>query len=355
MDFPAEKAMKISGRVTDNGKPVVKGKVSLLSSSNGIFATDTETDENGRFTFDQIAFNDSTRFAIKAVTSTDRKGVKITMDELPTQFVTFNPNQPDVDVNVNETLKTYLQQSADYFKEQEAKGFLTRVTQLQAVEIVGKVNKAAETSSNLNGPGQADNVFNDDDFKNAVSLSQFLQGRVPGLKIYDGLPYSSRSDSLMTVIVDGVTFIDGQAGAAGVTTKLDDYTLLDIQSVEILRTIANRALYGHAGANGVIIITSKTGKARTALNVRAPGMIAYSPKGFHKVREFYSPKYDIKQDDKPDYRPTVFWEPHLVSDASGKATLKYFNTDQTGTFRIVVEGIDGEGNLARKVLTYTIN
>jgi hypothetical protein len=354
-DFLAEKAMKISGRVTDNGKPVVKGKVSLLSSSNGIFATDTETDENGRFSFDQIAFNDSTRFALKAVTNTDRKGVKIIMDEPPVQLVTFNPNQPDVDVNVNETLKSYLQQSADYFKEQEAKGFLTRVNQLAAVEIVGKVNKASEHSSNLNGPGQADDVFGEDDLKNSVSLSHFLQGRVPGLKISDGLPYSARTDNLMTVILDGVTFIDGQAGEAGVSSKLDDYTLLDIQSIEILRTIPNRALYGHAGENGVIIITSKTGKARTAVNTRAPGMIAYAPKGFHKVREFYSPKYDVKQDDKPDHRPTVFWEPHLVSDASGKAVLKYFNTDQTGTYRIVIEGIDGEGNLARKVLTYKIN
>jgi hypothetical protein len=353
LGFPAEKAMKISGKVTDNGKPVVKGKVSLLSSSNGIFATDTETDENGRFIFDQIAFNDSTKFAIKAVTSADRKGVKITMDDVSEQLVTFNPNNPEIDVNVNETLKNYLVQSADYFKDQEAKGFLTRVNQLKAVEITGKINKASSLSSNLNGPGQADAVFSADELKNSVSLTHFLNGRVAGLNVTNGLPNSTRTGGVMTVFVDGSKLIDGQTDPP--TGNLEDITLLDIESIEILKSVANLAAYGHVGKDGVIIITTKSGKGRTTFNTRAAGMLPYSPKGFYTVRTFYSPKYDVKTDDKPDYRPTVFWEPHLVSDAAGKATLKYFNTDQTGTFRIVIEGIDGEGNLARKVLTYQTN
>ena len=355
ISYPAEKSMKISGVVTNNGNPVAKGKVSLMSSSKGIFATDTETDANGRFVFDQIAFNDSTKFAIKAVTNTDHKGVKITMDDLPQQLVTENRNRADIETNINETLKSYLKQSADYFNNQESKGFLIRVNQLKAVEIVGKVNKAASTSSNLNGPGNADAVFNADDLKNSVSLSHFLQGRVSGLRIDNGKPYSTRNDGLMTVFVDGVVVIDGQAGDASVSGTLDDNTLLDIESIEILKSIANTTIYGHAGANGIIIITTKTGKARTTFNTRAPGMLAYAPKGFYLVRQFYSPQYDVKKDDQPDYRPTIFWEPHLVSDANGKATIKYYNTDQTGTFRMVIEGFDGEGNLARKVITYTVN
>lgn len=83
-------------------------------------------------------------------------------------------------------------------------------------------------------------------------------------------------------------------------------------------------------------------------------MLAYTPKGFYTVRQFYSPKYDVNKDDKPDYRPTILWEPNLVSDANGKASFNYYNTDQIGPVRIVIEGIDGDGNLARKVVTYEV-
>lgn len=355
-NFPAEKSMKISGVVTNNGKPVVKGKVSLFSSSKGVFATDTETDANGRFIFDHIAFNDSVKFAIKAVTSTDHKGVKITMDDLPPQLVTVNKSFANADANVDESLKSYLQQSAAYFNEQESMGFLTRVNLLKAVEIVAKANKAAPTSSNLNGPGRADVVFNAEDLKNAPNLGQFLNGRVAGLVVTDGLPGSTRNGGVMTVYVDGVMIIDGQGGEAGTGGNLNDITLMDIESVEILKSIGTTTIYGHAGQNGVIIITTKTAKERTTFNTRAPGMLAYAPKGFYLVRQFYAPKYDaVGQDAQPDYRPTTFWEPNMVSDVNGKGTIKYYNTDQIGTYRMVIEGIDADGNLARKVVTYNIN
>ncbi|MFA6275118.1 MAG: TonB-dependent receptor [Pedobacter sp.] len=356
INYPAEKNMKISGLVTNNGKPVVKGKVSLLSSSKGIFATDTETDANGRFIFDQIAFNDSTKFAIKAVTNTDHKGVKIIMDDIPAQLITINKNTADVEINVNNAIKDYLKQSAAYFNEQESKGFLTRVNQLKAVEIVAKANKAAPSSSNLNGPGMADAVFSADELKNSTSLSHFLSGRLVGMRVENGYVRSTRTDGVTTVIVDGVTYIDGQGGDALAATpvSLDDLNILDIESIEILKNVANTTIYGHAGQNGVIVITTKTGKGRTTFNTRAPGMLTYTPKGFYSVRQFYSPKYDVKQDDKPDFRPTVYWNPNLVSDANGKAKLNYFNTDQLGNYRIVIEGIDADGNLARKVYTYEV-
>jgi len=357
INYPVEKAMRISGVVTNAGKPVVKGKVSLLSSSLGIFATETETDQDGRFVFDQIAFNEGTKFAIKAITNKDHKGVKITMDDLPAQLVLANNNVGDIESDVNESLKTYLKQSADYFKDQEAKGFLTRVNQLKTVEIIGKANKAAPSSSNLNGPGTADYIFNAGEMKNSTSLSHFLSGRLTGMRVENGYVRSTRTAGVTTVIVDGVTYIDGQGGEALEKTpvSLDDLNILDIESIEILKDVANTTIYGHAGQNGVIIITTKTGQGRSTFNTRAPGMLAYNPKGFYAVRQFYSPKYDVNPDKSPDLRTTVYWNPHLVTDVNGKANLNYFNTDQSGTYRIVIEGIDAEGNLARKVVTYQVN
>lgn len=59
--------------------------------------------------------------------------------------------------------------------------------------------------------------------------------------------------------------------------------------------------------------------------------------------------------DKADIRTTVFWAPNLVSDETGKVKLDYFNTDQVGNYRIVIEGFDVDGKLARKIYTYKVN
>jgi hypothetical protein len=230
---------------------------------------------------------------------------------------------------------------------------------LKTVEIVTKANKASPISANLNGPGVADLVFGAEELENTLSLTHFLDGRVTGIVYYKERYYLSKNNPHLhdanpkyppaepiRIYVNGVHMTaDG--------FNLEDISPLEVESIEILKSITTTSLYGTSA--GIILITMKTGKERTDFNTRAPGMLAYNPQGFYKVRQFYSPKYEVKQDEIQDFRPTVFWEPNLVSDANGKAKINYYNTDQAGTFRIVIEGVDGDGNLARKVVTYTVN
>ncbi len=354
--FPAEKAMKISGVVLNDGKPVIKAKVSLMSSSATIFATDSETDAKGRFAFEPIAFKDGTNFTLKATTKSGHKGVKIVLDKLPATAVIANKNAADVEINVNENIKDYLKASVDYFNEQETKGFLKRTNQLKAVNIIGKVNKASSTSANRNGVGVADAVFGAEDLKNALSLKHFLDGRLTGVQLYAGMFYLTKNnpgveDPLippalpMQIYLNGVRMDD--------PSGVDEIFISDIESIEVLKSVATTsAAYGTS--DGVILITFKTGVERSIFNTRAPGMLAYSPKGFYPVRQFYAPKHDTNTDPKPDFRTTVYWNPHLVSDTNGKAIINFFNTDQIGNYRILIEGIDAFGNLARKIYTYEV-
>ena len=349
--YQPEKSMKISGTITKGGKPVPNGKVSLFSSSGGLFAVDTLSDANGKFSFDDISFGENTKFVVQARTNKDNKNVQIDLDVAPGQIVTANKNTGDIEVNVNESLTAYLTESNRYFDEQSKKGLLERTIMLDEVKIVEKKNPAPN-SANLNGAGHADQVFTEKDLQNAFSLSQFLQGRIAGVTINQGKAYSMRSMGLngrapMAIVLDGMNMGDD--------FDLDQIVVQDVESVEVLKSIGNTAIYGMGGGNGVLVITSKRGGATSEYNRYSPGIVTYAPKGFHTIREFYSPKYDTKPDPKPDLRTTVYWNPQVVSDVSGKANINYFNTDQAGTFRIVIEGIDAEGNLARKVYTYTVN
>ncbi len=349
--FQPEKTMKISGKITKGGKPVPGGKVTLFSTSRGYFAIDTLSDANGNFNFDQISYTDSVKFVVQARTNKDNKNVTIDLDIIPGQVITANKNTGDIEVNVNETLLSYLKQSDRYFDEQMRQGFLNKTILLKEVKIIEKKN-LTPNSQNLNGAGRADQIFTAKDLENAFSLSQYLQGRVAGVNIISGQAISTRSigfngPNAMTINLDGMNM--------GGDFALDDINVNDIESVEVLRTIGNTAIYGSNGTNGVILITTKRGAGTENNYVRySPGIITFAPKGYEQNREFYSPKYDNLSDQKPDLRTTVYWNPHLVSNTKGSANFTFFNTDEPGTYRIVIEGIDADGNLARNVKTYEV-
>ncbi|RZK83916.1 MAG: TonB-dependent receptor, partial [Pedobacter sp.] len=281
--YPAEKTMKISGTITKGGKPVPKGKVSLFSSSGGYFAIDTLSDENGKFSFDDFVFSDSTKFVVQARTNKDNKNVQIDLDMVPAQVVTKNSNTGDIEVNVNESLADYLNQSDKYFNEMVKRGMLERTIMLNEVRIVEKKNPAPN-SANLNGAGNADLVITEKDLQNAILLSQYLQGRVAGVQITNGQAFLTRAMGMggprpMQVMLDGMNM--------GTEFRLDDIVVQDIESIEVLKSIGNTAIYG--SANGVLVITTKRGGSSTGYNRYAPGIITYNPKGYYAMRQFYSP------------------------------------------------------------------
>ena len=344
--FPIERKLQISGTVTKGGKPVAKGKVSLVSFSGGFFMTDTLTDDNGRFNFDKIEFLDSTKFVVQARTGKDKKFVDIVMDVVPGQVTNKNPNTGDIEVNVNQSLAAYLQESNKYFDDQTKRGLLNRTILLDEVKIVEK-RKPTYNSANLGGAGNADAVITAKDLETAISLSQYLQGRIAGIQIRDGQAFARGGQSPMAINLDGM-MMDAES------FNLDDIIVQDIETVEILKGIAHTAIYGMRGGSGVIMINTKRGDGARSVNSYTPGLINFIPKGYNVVREFYSPKYDVKPDSRPDFRTTVFWEPQMATDANGKAKVSYFNTVVPGTYRVVIEGIDVNGSLARKVLTYEV-
>jgi TonB-dependent SusC/RagA subfamily outer membrane receptor len=348
LSFAAEKTMKISGKITKGGKPVAGGKVSLFSSSGGLFAVDTLSNEKGEFNFDQIIFTDSAKFVVQARTDKNNKNVQIDLDVVPRQIVTTNKNTGDIEVNVNESLMNYLKESDLYFNEQHKKGLLSKTITLKEVNVVG-TRTQAPNSSNLNGPGSADAIITAKDLQNNIPLSQFLMGRVAGIITSNGKAYARGSKTPMAIVVDG--FVN-----RGDEFLLDDIVVQDIESVEVLKTIAYTSIYGSNGGSGVLVITTKRGGGSDADSYYryAPGIVTYNPKGYYHAREFYSPKYDVNSDAQPDLRSTVYWNPHVVSDATGKGNFSFYNTDAPGTYRVVIEGIDGLGNLARKVYTYEV-
>jgi TonB-dependent SusC/RagA subfamily outer membrane receptor len=354
MQFQPERTLDISGTVTRGKKPVPNARVSLFSSSGGFFMIDTVADENGKFMFDKLSFNDSTKFVVQARYGKDKKYVDIEIDRVPGQLVTRNKNTGDVEVNVNESIQGYLSKSNNFFEEQMRKGLLERTIQLDEVNITAEKINPAKNSSNLNGAGNADFVLSGKNLETCPTLSMCLMGRVGGLIIQNGIPYLTRSmNSSLSGRVPMTIMLDGMQVEADF---LDNIQPMDVESIEVLKSASYTSMYGSNGGGGVLIITTKRGGGNLNYNTYAPGIVTYSPKGYYAGRQFYSPKYDPQNtSSNPDLRSTVYWNPHVTTDAEGKGTFNFYNTDEPGEYRVVLEGIDGNGNLARTVYTYKVN
>ncbi|WP_158989665.1 carboxypeptidase regulatory-like domain-containing protein [Mucilaginibacter sp. L196] len=348
--YQPEKTLRISGHITTlSGKPVANGKVTLFSTGHGTFFTDTLTDANGRFAFNNLTFPDSIKFVIQARTGKDRRNVNIVLDDVIPQDATHDKNAADVQVNIYDGLSNYVQSSKDLFNQQLKYGLAKHTIVLQEVVITDKRIRL-KNSSNLNGPGNADQVLVGDQIPlGCFSLDQCLQGVLFGVVFRNGVPYSTRG-GMMTVNLDGV-FISSD--------EFNIVNMNDIGSIEVLRTGVYMSIYGsQAGPGGVIVLTSKTGdelnKAR--YNEPIPGIVAYTPIGYSKIRMFYSPQYDDPKTNQAvaDQRSTIYWNSNIATDKSGNASFEYFNAGSKGNYRVIIEGIDAYGNLARQVYRYKV-
>ena len=122
--------------------------------------------------------------------------------------------------------------------------------------------------------GSVVSVNTEDMMKRApVNVAQGLQGAAPGVIVtmQDGSP-----DAKAQVRIRGVATINGSAAPLYVVdgiqvgSNADFVSPSDIESIDVLKDASATAIYGSAGANGVIMITTKHGsKGHTNINITA--------------------------------------------------------------------------------------
>ena len=111
--------------------------------------------------------------------------------------------------------------------------------------------------------------------QNTSTVSRMLEGAAPGLRVAatDGQPgmdmgirirgisSASANAASALVVIDGVAAQPANANQNALENPLSRLNPEDIESVTVLKDAASTALYGSRGANGVVLITTKAGKA----------------------------------------------------------------------------------------------
>ncbi len=133
-----------------------------------------------------------------------------------------------------------------------------------AIGLQEVVTIAYGTQKKINLTGSVDKVTSKEiENRPVTQLSQALTGQVPGMTIMQrsGKPGADAG----TIRIRGVgTF--SNAGKApmvlvdGIEASLNDIDPNDIESISVLKDAASAAIYGSRAANGLILITTKSGK-----------------------------------------------------------------------------------------------
>jgi TonB-dependent SusC/RagA subfamily outer membrane receptor len=350
--YQPEKGLEIAGIAkTPGGKPIANGTVTLIPAKGGQLAS-TATDAKGMFRFTNLIFTDTARFVLSAVNDKGKNTAKITYFNDHRDVPAVLPNQAVQQRSVTDTTL------ADFVKNEklEQREVLNYVNSkaiiLREVNIKNKKPDDQYQTQSLAGAGHADQVLHSAQLGYDGPLVSRLNGVLKGVIFIKDIPYLTLSLHLpsvpnqMLLIVDGVETPKGQKISLQTT---------EVETVEVLKN-ASASMYGMQGADGVLIITTKQMKSIDSKDIASIGVLPIAPVGFYKAREFYSPKYDHPNvvSKQRDLRSTVYWKPELVTDKDGNASFDYYNADGTGTYKVVIEGIDENGNIGRQVYRYRV-
>lgn len=217
----------ISGVVTDGGGAVPGVNVIVKGTKNG-----TQTDFDGKY-------------SVKAKT-----GDVLIFSYMGMQDFTAT-------VGTSSVVNAKLQEAGKELQEVVVVGYGVQ----KKKEVTGSISKISGNEiANIVTPsfegalaGRATGV--------QIVTNSGIIGVAPKIRIRGIASISGGTEPL--IVVDGMPIVSGDIGGAANTNGLADINPADIESYEVLKDGASTAIYGSRAANGVILITTKSGKKGT--------------------------------------------------------------------------------------------
>jgi len=310
--FGLANAQTVSGTVSDANGPLPGASVLVKGTTNG-----TQTDFDGNFTLNNIGGT----------------------DVLVISYIGYKTSE--VAINGRSSINVTLEEDA------------------QALEEVVIIGYGQTTIEDATG---AVAVVTAEDFNQGVisSPEQLIQGRTAGVQITQssGEPgaginvrirgtSSVRSNNNPLFVVDGMPLSgedvsaggnDLGAGSSSAKNPLNFLNPNDIESMSILKDASATAIYGSRGANGVIIITTKSGRRGKGQFEYTSNLSYSTPADRYDLlnrQEFLSALPNYGGDPNAlDYGSSTDWQELILrSTASQNQNLSYSNNYGSGNVR----------------------
>src|SRR5210317_1136092 len=228
--FAQERA--VSGNVVDQDNVPLPGvSVVVVGTTRG-----TQTDFDGNYSI-RVNSNETLRFTYIGQRTLDR------------------PVGTSVVINVQ------MEEDTETLEEVVVTGYRTTTKEKSSIASQTITAKTIENRPNAN-------------------VIQTLSGQVAGLDISTN---SGQPGAAPTVRLRGVNSINGNTSPLfiidGTPVDEDNFRSInpqDIESISVLKDAGATAIYGNRGANGVVVITTRSGSYNTPLQIEYTGILSFS-------------------------------------------------------------------------------
>ena len=244
--FAQEKT--VSGTVSDESGPLPGVSVIIKGTTSG-----TETDFDGNYSIN-ANIDDVLRFSFIGMT---------------TQEVKVGPsNTINVILHADNILDEVVVTAFGIQREKKSLGYSTQEVQGDAVNTVKDANFVNSLSGKVAGIDVKSSGTMGGSTNVVIRGYSSLYGSNQALFVIDGVPISNINSNTSNQRTGRVGYDYGNAAA--------DINPDDIESVNILKGGAASALYGSQAANGVVVITTKSGKGKKGIGVTVNSSVTFN-------------------------------------------------------------------------------
>jgi hypothetical protein len=363
LQHPVESAISFGGTVTksDSKELVKEGKVSFIikgEDSTSILAEASLTDK-GEFLLNDVNYVKSASVAYMG--TNDKKANYIVDVKLrPTYIDSLKKSSRTPEINLDTTNLTtdignWIQDITPFRNAKMLEGVVVKGRKLSKEDSLNK--------EYAGGPFLMGKAIDPSSVKFARSIWQVIQQTVPGVTV-EGNPFDpqvvfnrfgglgggdvtasgagSSDGSLSPEIVvqtNGIAYYLNE-----VNVSKDVVNTISVDDVALIKVLKNEgAVLG--ASQGVIAIYTKRGVA-TGRTLYDKAYATEKKEGYAIIKQFYSPDYASEPDNKQtDKRITLYWNGRIVPANDGKYRFRFYNNDTGKQFRLVIQGIDKEGQL----------
>jgi hypothetical protein len=329
-----ERGIPLSGRVMKViGKKALRGSTLKIMTMNGQVLV-AKPDSLGKFYTDALLFYDSMDLVIQAENEKGKKQPNtFLLDPLLPAAPAYSPMTDFIPFVAPE-----------YVKQQAQKNKIDKSLNAIMLREFTATAKRPDPVLESKMIGPVANAFKVGDLgKSYVNMLEILQSRIPGVRV-DGNP------PRMRIAMRGKTniyiLLDGQE------TTQEVIETIAPSNIELIEIFQGGTAGGRFSDKPTLNFVT-----RTKIMDREPiGITRIKYPGFYQAREFYAPRYDVPEPrhDVPDNRTTLFWEPLIETNSTGRAAVSFFTADVSSTYRIVMEGITPDGCAGSATVTFRV-
>lgn len=335
-----EQSQNISGTIKGRfGKSYKEGQITMrtLGYKNTVM---TNSDENGRFEFNDFEYPDSTAYFIRCYNKNGKedKVMDLKLDSITYPSVRIPLESSSVSTIKKVELDEYLTKSNRKYLNEKG------LRQVDLPEVVIKERKKEEVK-------RIDNkmlMISDPDV--SVSIDEIEAD--PPAHYIELLHKLNRTVKKVIVYWDGIqtdiTLEDLENESFGLPTEHVVPPVTEVAQVDLYIDIVSAQFFSASG-NPVIAFTTWPPEHyfQKELSILINRKMTV-PLGYQTPVEFYSPQYDtpeLKYDRVADLRSTIYWKPNLEADIDGNASVSFYTADAKTTYSVVVEGFTNEKKL----------